>query len=348
MRPRRRSESAARDGLRRSGLRGAAGCDDAGDVRPLRHAGAGMTGAPGAYRRPRRELPGAIMTTRNRERQVRSGLMILLLVLAACADSGTTLPPPQPPPPEPETPIWPISASKAEDADTVHAPFGPRALPTRYDFHAGIDIPAPRGTPVRAVLSGVVVQVGFWNGTSVGAGNAITIRHPSGAATSYLHLDAISVAQGAPVQQGAVVGTVGSTGATYPHLHLGYFPAIINDQRDERLSRNPLELLPYRQSAQSVTATFEQRAVVLDVPLRPMTIVAIEVHGGGQSRSVNYNQIVQQGSTARHEQLQSGLHLDAGRPQDGRFTLRLTPDSFDAERVVVRAIDGSVILDRSR
>jgi murein DD-endopeptidase MepM/ murein hydrolase activator NlpD len=59
----------------------------------------------------------------------------------------------------------------------VHAPFGPRALPSQYDFHAGIDIPAARGTPVRAVLSGVVVQVATCNGTSAGAGNSITIRH---------------------------------------------------------------------------------------------------------------------------------------------------------------------------
>jgi hypothetical protein len=276
-----------------------------------------------------------------------------LLAFAVTACGGGSAPPieppVQPPPAAPETPIWPISGLKTEDADSVHAPYGPRALPTSYDFHAGIDIPAPRGTPVRAVLSGEVVQVGTWNGTSTGAGNSITIRHASGVATSYLHLDAISVVRGARVQQGATVGTVGSTGATYPHLHLGYFPSILNDTRDERLSRNPLELLPYAKPAsQQLTATFDSAAVVLDVPLRQMAVVRIEVRGEGQTRSVNYYEVVQRGSTARDEQVQSGLHLDAGRPAHGRFTLRVTPQGFRAERVIVTAIDGSVLLDAVR
>jgi murein DD-endopeptidase MepM/ murein hydrolase activator NlpD len=272
---------------------------------------------------------------------------LVLLILAAC---GSPNPVEELPPPvqQPETPIWPLSGQKAEDADSVHAPFGPRALPTQYDFHAGLDIPAPRGTPVRAVLSGAVVQVGTWNGTSSGAGNSITIRHGSGHATSYLHLDEIRVAHGAQVRQGEVVGTVGSTGATYPHLHLGYFPALVNNARDERLSRNPLELLPYRKSAQLPTATFDSVAVELNVPLRQMTIVSVEVSGGGQTRRVNYYDVVQLGSTARDQQVQSGIRIDAGRPSAGRFILRLTPLDFAPERVIVTALDGSVILDQMR
>jgi murein DD-endopeptidase MepM/ murein hydrolase activator NlpD len=270
------------------------------------------------------------------------------LALSACGnpDPAATVDPPAPQ--QPESPIWPLAGQKSEDADSVHAPFGPRALPSQYDFHAGIDIPAARGTPVRAVLSGVVVQVAAWNGTSAGAGNSITIRHASGIATSYLHLHEILVANGARVGQGTAVGTVGSTGATYPHLHLGYFPIIVNNARDERESRNPLEILPYRQAAQQLTATFDSVAVVLDVPLRQMTILSVEVRGEGQTRRVNYYDVVRLGAALRDQQVQSGLHLDAGRPSAGRFTLRLAPVGFRAERVIATAFDGTVLLDAAR
>jgi murein DD-endopeptidase MepM/ murein hydrolase activator NlpD len=274
--------------------------------------------------------------------------LLVPLVVGGCGGAEPTRVDDDPPVQVPEKPIWPLSGQATEDADSVHAPFGPRALPDRYDFHAGIDLPAARGTAVHAVLSGVVVQVAHWNGTSTGAGNAITIRHPSGQATSYLHLDAIAVAMGTPVRQGAVVGSVGSTGATYSHLHLGYFPSLVNNARDERLSRNPLEILPYRGSAAVLTATFDSLAVVLDVPLRPMTVASIEVRGATETRHVRYYDIVARGSTARQEQVQSGVHLDAGRPANGRFTLTLTPVGFRAERVIVTSIDDRVILDASR
>jgi murein DD-endopeptidase MepM/ murein hydrolase activator NlpD len=68
---------------------------------------------------------------------------LVLLILAACGSPNPVgeLPPPVQ---QPETPSWPRSGQNVEDADSVHAPFGPRALPTQYDFHAGVDIPAPR------------------------------------------------------------------------------------------------------------------------------------------------------------------------------------------------------------
>jgi hypothetical protein len=155
------------------------------------------------------------------------------------------------------------------------------------------------------------------------------------------------VANGASVQQGAIVGTVGSTGASYPHLHLGYFLTLVNNTRDERLSRNPLELLPYDTAARSVTAAFDSMTVVLDVPLRQMTIRSVDVIGESDSTRIDYYSIVQQGSSARDAQDQSGLHIDAGRPEDGRFTLQLTAP-FRPERVVVTAFDGSVILTAAR
>ena len=57
-------------------------------------------------------------------------------------------------------------------------------------------------------------------GPAGGHGNSVKIRHDRGYETSYSHLSAILVKNGAKVRQGAVIGRVGSTGlATGPHLH---------------------------------------------------------------------------------------------------------------------------------
>jgi murein DD-endopeptidase MepM/ murein hydrolase activator NlpD len=81
--------------------------------------------------------------------------------------------------------------------------------------HLGVDYRAPEGAPVIAVADGVVVSAGM-NG---GAGRMVHLRHANGFETKYLHLSSISVRVGARVQQGELVGRVGSTGlATGPHL----------------------------------------------------------------------------------------------------------------------------------
>lgn len=83
--------------------------------------------------------------------------------------------------------------------------------------HAGMDILAPRGTPVRASERGTVVYAG--NGMR-GYGNAVVIDHGGGVTTLYGHLDAIRVESGDAVPAGAVIGTVGRSGnATAYHLH---------------------------------------------------------------------------------------------------------------------------------
>jgi murein DD-endopeptidase MepM/ murein hydrolase activator NlpD len=84
-------------------------------------------------------------------------------------------------------------------------------------FHAGVDIGAPMGAPVVATVSGTVVSAG-WNG---GYGKAVVIEQPSGERqTLYGHLSEISVQAGQSIEQGTVLGLVGSTGkSTGPHLH---------------------------------------------------------------------------------------------------------------------------------
>ncbi|SDT70830.1 Murein DD-endopeptidase MepM and murein hydrolase activator NlpD, contain LysM domain [Actinoplanes derwentensis] len=83
-------------------------------------------------------------------------------------------------------------------------------------LHAGIDLAAPPGTPIRAAGAGVVVSAGP-NG---GYGNAILIDHRDGWLTHYGHLAVITVQIGQRVSAGQVIGAEGSTGhSTGPHLH---------------------------------------------------------------------------------------------------------------------------------
>lgn len=83
--------------------------------------------------------------------------------------------------------------------------------------HAGVDIAAPRGSPVRASAAGTVTlaekDLFFTGGT-------VIIDHGYGVATTYQHMDSIAVKVGQHVEAGEHIGTVGATGrVTGPHLH---------------------------------------------------------------------------------------------------------------------------------
>lgn len=87
----------------------------------------------------------------------------------------------------------------------------------RYRAHLGVDYGAPVGAPVQAVAAGTVVSAGY-NG---GAGLMVRLRHNNGFESLYLHLSRLGkgVSRGARVQQGQLIGRVGSSGtATGPHL----------------------------------------------------------------------------------------------------------------------------------
>ncbi|KKW17460.1 hypothetical protein A3C86_02095 [Candidatus Kaiserbacteria bacterium RIFCSPHIGHO2_02_FULL_49_16] len=83
----------------------------------------------------------------------------------------------------------------------------------------GVDIAAPRGTPILASATGdvIVAREGGWNG---GYGNYTVIQHDNGSQTLYSHASDIIVYAGERVVRGQVIGYVGATGkATGAHLH---------------------------------------------------------------------------------------------------------------------------------
>ncbi len=109
--------------------------------------------------------------------------------------------------------------------------FGFRTSPT-VGFHSGLDIGAPRGTPIQAAAKGKVI-LASWYSTF---GNCVIIDHGYGYKTLYGHMSKILVAEGDIVEKGDVIGQVGSTGfSTGNHLH---FEVVENGTK-----KNPLNYI---------------------------------------------------------------------------------------------------------
>lgn len=88
--------------------------------------------------------------------------------------------------------------------------------------HLGVDLDAPRGTPVKAVGNGVIL----FSKQIRGYGNVVMIRYNKTYKTMYAHLEkfALHTHANTPVKKGQIVGYVGSTGwATGPHLHYAVY-----------------------------------------------------------------------------------------------------------------------------
>ena len=84
-----------------------------------------------------------------------------------------------------------------------------------WKAHKGTDYAAPTGTPIMTTATGVVEQTGF----TAGNGNFVKVKHDKTYSTQYLHMSKILVRKGQHVNQGDIIGKVGSTGlATGPHV----------------------------------------------------------------------------------------------------------------------------------
>ena len=109
--------------------------------------------------------------------------------------------------------VWPTPS-----CTTTSSVYGYRVHPIygTVKFHAGEDIPASYGAEILAAASGTVTTAGWVSGY----GNYTVIDHGGGTMTAYGHQSSILVSVGQYVEQGQVIGYVGSTGnSTGPHLH---------------------------------------------------------------------------------------------------------------------------------
>lgn len=127
-------------------------------------------------------------------------------VASAPPSQPVSLPPP-PPPLAGRGFVWPLHGDVLNE-------FGPMAKGQHND---GVNIAAPRGTPVRAAENGVVAYVG---NELKGFGNLLLIKHADGWMTAYAHNDQLLVHKGEQVRRGQQIATVGASGnVTQPQLH---------------------------------------------------------------------------------------------------------------------------------
>lgn len=125
--------------------------------------------------------------------------------------------------------VWPVQGELTDGFGTRRNPFDS----TLFEFHAGQDIAAVRGTPVVAAGSGRVAFAGVQNGY----GQIVIVDHGDNFTTRYGHLSQIDVAVGQSVERGETLGRVGSSGrSTGPHLH---YEVRLTDQ-----AVNPKHYLP--------------------------------------------------------------------------------------------------------
>jgi len=164
--------------------------------------------------------------------------------------------------------------------------------------HHGVDIFAPRGTPVLAAANGVVTSVG----TNALGGNVVWVARPlAGESHYYAHLDTQTVTAGTHVDAGDALGTVGTTGNARggpPHLHFGIY------------ARQPIDPLPYLEPAEKVPLLRREERF-------------------GIARVTGVSRIQAVGADGRlHDLLRPGTIVDVVGATTGRLRVRL-PDGTE-------------------
>jgi murein DD-endopeptidase MepM/ murein hydrolase activator NlpD len=118
--------------------------------------------------------------------------------------------------------IWPVNGP-------ITSGYGPRNIGNGYEFHPGVDIGVPTGTPIRAAAAGTVTIAG----PEGGYGNYTCIDHGGGLSTCYGHQERFLVSAGQEVAQGQIIGLSDCTGYCLgPHVH---FEVRINGQTTDPL-----------------------------------------------------------------------------------------------------------------
>jgi len=185
----------------------------------------------------------------------RRSLPPLLGLLAACGPALKPLPPLGPvPAPSAEPPAAESAPAPATAALRLMVPvqgIDPARIPDSFDaprdghrLHRAADILAPRGTPVLAADSGVVLRLGSNN---LGGITVYALDHTARYVFYYAHLDRYraDLAEGMKLAQGDVIGYVGTTGnapPNTPHLH---FQVMLRREDGRYWDGTPLDPLPF-------------------------------------------------------------------------------------------------------
>ena len=120
---------------------------------------------------------------------------------------------------------WPLGNEPMNSPPRLTDPFGARLRSSSvYDFHMGLDIGAPQGTPIHAPFSGQV-EDNRWFG---GYGYTVWISHDESFDSFYAHLDDVGHSVGS-VAEGDIIGEVGNSGGPYGyHLHFARYDGLLS------------------------------------------------------------------------------------------------------------------------
>ena len=147
----------------------------------------------------------------------------------------------------------------------------------RYKPHLGTDFAAPRGTPIRTVGEGVVVEAAYTRGN----GYFVKIKHNKTYTTQYLHMSrfAKGIKKGRRVVQGQTIGYVGSTGlATGPHLCYRFWK---NGRQVDALkvklpSAHPIDK-KYMRAFEELKAEIEGKMLAIELKsIQPKELLAVD------------------------------------------------------------------------
>jgi murein DD-endopeptidase MepM/ murein hydrolase activator NlpD len=145
----------------------------------------------------------------------------LATVAAAVQQAAAASPkrPPEPAPPKDKAEVAVKAAGRKPSVRmVVTSGYGTRIHPItrRQSSHDGIDLSAPKGTPILASRSGKV----SFAGEAGGYGLLVIVDHGQGVETRYAHASSLLVKVGQEVKAGQPIAKVGNTGrSTAPHLH---------------------------------------------------------------------------------------------------------------------------------
>ena len=139
---------------------------------------------------------------------------------------------------------WPLGNDPMNSPPRLTDPFGPRLRQSgAYDFHMGLDIGAPQGTPIHAPFDGQV-EDRRWFG---GYGNTLWVSHNESFDSFYAHLNDVGHAIGS-VAEGDIIAEVGNSGGDYAyHLHFARYVGLLSYPwtGSNRIWVHPAHDLPY-------------------------------------------------------------------------------------------------------
>jgi hypothetical protein len=241
--------------------------------------------------------------------------------------------------------IWPISNSTTPDY--MRSPFGPRIQSgVGYDFHRAIDIPAPEGTPIVAIMPGVIRTAGDHPSYSQ---PLVQVRHEYNGSTfyaQYQHLSAVSVVEDQVVEAGEVLGETGVSSSGNPHLHF----AIREEWVNKRNAANPMTYLPYAdQGPPQLEAYWQGDLLKVNVSVgnQELDFIELNIFGEGVDFHLNFDELNH--ATDEPDDLDNDILVmggaevtilpgtySSGQPRDYWFTFQFENETGDLN---VQAID---------